>query len=297
MRMIVRLAVTPTNLTATSLPENEHAAYSAATNYWAGNRVIYENQVFECLVDNTQGVTPSNSGAEWVLVSATNRYKAFDAVIGDQASAADEITYRIEDPSIVNAMAFFNVDADTVQVQVTDATDGEVFNETRNMRDDSRVIDFFTWFFEPIRVLSKTLFLDLPAYEDAQIDVTVTKAGGTAKVGQIVPGREYRIGSVTSNVSVGYEDFSTKEEDIFGRITLVERGYIETADYQVAVLKGDVEWVRALLVEQRARPAVFYPGPDLDGYGATIFGIVGEFEATHDPGNHAFYDLEVRGLT
>ena len=80
LRVIKSITMTDGMLTATSVPENDHAAWSSGTTYARGDRVILTSthKIYESLQAGNTGNNPTNSPLWWVEVSPTNRWRCFD---------------------------------------------------------------------------------------------------------------------------------------------------------------------------------------------------------------------------
>jgi hypothetical protein len=71
---------------------------------------------------------------------------------------------------------------------------------------------------------------------DAAIDINISvEAGETAKVGQIVFGNQSILGITTYGTSVSIQDYSPKDTDDFGNVTLTKRRSAQLVDYDVKV--------------------------------------------------------------
>jgi hypothetical protein len=298
MNVIEPLAVTDAILTASNVTEDDHAAWSGATSYVAGNRVILvsTHRIYEAVTGST-GVNPAtDDGTYWLDVGATNRWRAFDGRISDPVTKAGSITYSFTMSSVITAMAFFGLSAASAQVVVTDPVDGVVFNETQSLVDGEPVVDWWTYFYEAISYRPSALFDVVPGNIGNVIAVTVTSAG-TTLVGQIVLGVNRSLGESVAGTQVGILDFTTVSRDDFGSATIVERPYADEVGFQFAVLTADVSRVRNLLSRLRARPAVYYAGGGTTPFGTTVFGVRGAFRVPLNAGDVSFASLEVEGLT
>lgn len=69
------------------------------------------------------------------------------------------------------------------------------------------------------------------------------------------------IGECLTGTDVGIVDYSRKERDEFGNITLIERGYTDYITYRVSIETARSDEVRAQLASVRAQSAV-YVGTD-----------------------------------
>jgi len=294
-------------LDTANLPEDDFAEWDISTDYAADANVI--STTTHRIYQAVQASGPGNGGAvdpttdtdasHWLDIGATNRWRPFDNVINDQAEGTGTtIEYTVGSFGVpINLVSAFNLEGDSVQLVVTDATDGEVYNETITLIDNTLVVDWFTYFFEPARVRSEATFTGIPPYANADFDVTITDGGSSPAVGEIVFGQEYDIGVTVYNTQVSIEDFSVKERDQFGNALLIERPFAKLVDFDVRVLTERVRRTAILLETVRAKPAIYFAGRDTDQYGTTIYGFARSWRITLTGPAYSEGTLEIEGLT
>jgi len=124
---------------------------------------------------------------------------------------------------LVYGIAFFGLEASSVQVQIKDDASAEVINETKAVIDNTFVVDWLSWVDEPVVYDSEALFMWVQGRSGYTVTITIDAGAGTAKVGQIVLGKIYSLGTVTENTTVGFKDYSTKETDDFGKESKEQR--------------------------------------------------------------------------
>ncbi len=159
---------------------------------------------------------------KWVEISSTNRWKAFDSKVGSQTEKATTITYSLL-PGLIDSIALMNLQASSCEIKMTDPTDGVVYDEIISLISTVAVIDWYTYFVEPVSLLTTDVVkLDLPLYSAATLDLTFSFAG-TVKVGMIQFGLQKEIGKTRWSPSLGITSYSTKSVDIYGVATIVKR--------------------------------------------------------------------------
>lgn len=306
MRLLIPFTVQDANLISTSIAEDDYAVWNIATAYTTGDRVIstVTHRIYEAL-QNITGVDPTTDTADppfWLNIGATNRWKAFDKKISDPVTVADgvnTITYELGAFGIPsNSVTLFGLKGREVGLVVTDATDGEVYNQEISLIDNALVNDWFTYFFEPARVKSEAIFEGIPPYANATYDITLTDdTVNEPELGQIVLGQEYTMGTTSYGTSVSIEDFSRKERDAFGNAILVERPFAKLVDFDFVINTNEVRRTSILLETVRATPAVYYAGPNTEQFGTTIYGFFRSFSINLDGPAITNVTLEVEGLT
>lgn len=301
MKIIKPITVNDTILVSSNVAETDHAEWASGTTYSLGDKVIVlsTHSIYESLADSNTGNDPTtDDGTKWLRLGATNRWKAFDQKISDPVVNSGSIEYTFDDlPNSVTGLTLFNLSGVSVNVTVTDPTDGEVYNKTVSLADTRNLFDWFSYFFEEVTQREDAQFLDLPPYPAADIDVTVTAdTGENAQVGQIIFGFLSEIGATTYGTSISIEDFSRKETDVFGNFIVVERAFAQLADFSVQFPTQNARKIQRTLAQYRATPIV-YIGSDDISYGTTLYGFYRRFDLTLETPSTSFGAIEVEGLT
>jgi hypothetical protein len=297
MRIIPPITVTDTNLTSSNVPENDAAAWDIGTTYAAAALVIYDHAIYESIAGSNVGNQPDTAVLKWLRLSATNRYKAFDKRLSDPTTQAESINYVLaHDGVFVGAFALFGMKGTTLEIVVTDPADGVVFSKTYNLIDETSVVDWYTYYFSPIGVQqTEVLEINIPPYTSASTSITVTNAGGTAEIAQIVYGRDVDLGVTTMGVNVSIEDYSRKERDAFGNVIIVEREFSQTADFDIKIPTSAARRVQSLLSEYRTTPTVWI-GDEREELATIIYGYYRNFDITLSSRTISDVTIEVEGL-
>jgi len=126
MDIIKPVTVTNDILTSSNVTEDDYGVWASGTTYADGDNVIVigtTHKVYESLVGSNVGNDPTtDDGTNWLELSATNRWKAFDQKIAAQVSKLDNIQYQFNDAnSNITALSMFGLSGTTCNVTVTDA--------------------------------------------------------------------------------------------------------------------------------------------------------------------------------
>lgn len=302
MQAIEPLTITDSILTSSTIPEDDYAEWASGTTYSIGTRVIVVSvhRVYESASNSNIGNNPTtDDGTNWILVGATNRFKAFDQKIGDPATRADSIQYVFNTSgNIVNSLAFFALKADTVQItMVLTPSSVTVYDETFLLQDTTSVVDWYTYFFESAEEKDEELLVvDFPSYSTAQITINIVDTGRTVEVGQIVLGGLVSLGRTGYGTTIGIEDFSRKERDTFGSAIIIERAFAQKADFEVEINTQDARRVQKFLATYRATPIVWIGNQD-PSYGLIVYGFYTQFSINIATPSVSYATLEVEGLT
>jgi hypothetical protein len=234
------------------------------------------NKLYEVVAASTTDAPDVGAAKDvptWIEVSATNRYRAFDAVIDTQATnSIATITYRFEPVGLCNSFAAFNVaGVSEVVITVNDAVEGLVYNKTVDMTDDTAVVDEYTWCFSPIIFRTQVILLDLPAYNNPRIDVSFNGAASVA-VGEIVIGNSLSLGQALYGTAVETLDYSVYETDDFGNRQIKRRRTADLTEFRVGVMKNRINYVRNVLKDLRGVNCVWV-GEGVEDDATLVYGF------------------------
>lgn len=245
----------------------------------AGDKYIYENNIYEAIIDNND---QPDEGAllevpTWLDSGKVNPLRMFDGKLDSITTSSSDLSIVISPQTVVSGIAFFNVDASSIQITMTDPVDGLVFDSGLiSMIDNSGINNWFEFYNAPYIERSNLVSLSLPAYIDASIEVTISSVSGSVSIGEIVVGRVLNIGISQFGTSVGILDFSEKEQDQFGNFNIIERKFSKRADYDVKIPTNTVSGVQRTLSKFRATPVVWVG--DVDREETIIYGYYKSFD-------------------
>jgi hypothetical protein len=297
MIIVKPVPVLAANLVASNVAEDDHDVWEAG-EYVAGNRVIYQNRIYEALTTTSE---QPDEGAEaqppsWVFVSATNRFKMFDITVGQGTSNDETIDVSVNPPVVCNAAVLFNVKGNRVKLVVRDSGDYLVYDRTIDIIDFSNIASYYDYFFADFSSdgQSEIAFLDVPGYFDATFEVLIDGGSGIASCGEMIIGRMEALAVTNFGTSVGIKDYSVKEVDQFGNLKVVQRPFSKRAEYDVTVETNSVGRVSRFFSSIRAMPVV-YVG-DMERSETIILGYYREFNIIISSPSISECTLTVEGL-
>lgn len=265
MIIIRPISITEPLLTDTNVPETDYPTWLVGTTYALGDFRIYDHKIYESLQNSNLGNQPDISPTFWLDSGATNRYKMFDGIVNRATTNTGTVDVTITpNATIVTGVVLFNIMGATVQVQVIDPVDGVVYDETIELADFTAITGPWYYFFAPVddRQTNGIAFLDLPAVPNGDIRVVVDNGLETAQVGELILGNQTVIGVANFGTSVGIDDYSIKETNEFGDVTIVERPYNDRVDYDLTIETSRVGFVKRFLIGIRATPCVYIGDAD-----------------------------------
>ena len=300
MKLIRPFTVTNSVLTYSNVPETDYTAWSGATAYTVSTRVILvsTHKIYECLVANTNfspDVNLTGTTPKWLEISSTNKWKMFDASWGSQTSIATPLTFVLAPVAIINSLALLNVDATSIEVNVT-VSAANVYSKTINMVGGEQVIDWYSYFFELITYKSDLVLTDIPPYSNSTITVSIINTSSTATCGNCVVGNYYDLGATQYGASAGIVDYSVKTTDSFGNTTVVQRTYAKRMSSNLMINNNIVDDVVNLLASYRSTPLVWV-GAESNYTSLIVYGFYKDFDVNIAYPDYSSCSLTIEGLT
>jgi hypothetical protein len=298
MKLIRPETVTDTIFQSSDVPEADYSAWLVGTTYALADRVIVTTPNIHKIYESQQGANTGNDpttddGTYWLEVSSTNRWKLFNGIVQEQTVQAGGMEYVLQSPTVINSLALINVDCAEVTVEVVDATEGTVYDETFSMVSDSGIQDWYAYFFEPIVRDDRLAILDLPPYANADITVTFTDTG-TAKCGALIIGQFADLGFSQHGASFSIIDYSTKTTDSQGRVTITDGPYANKLEVDVILDTAVFGVVRNTLTDLRTTPCAWIA--EENNRNSIIYGYYREFDIILSNPTTSRCSLEIEGL-
>ncbi len=246
LRLLQPFAVTDATLIASDVPENDAPAWAAGTGYVVGARVLRQHRVYEAVIANA-GEDPAAGGSEWLDIGPSNRWAAFDQALGTATTAPGQIGVTIEIQGL-QAVALLDVIAASVRVEA----DG--YDRTQAVAGGT------------------VTFLDLG--EKRRVKVTIAGPGDVS-VGTMLIGKLVGLGLTEASPTAGITDFSRKDVDDFGEVTIVKRGWAKRMAAKALIRTDALDLVANRIAAVRATPALWIGKDGMDIL--TVYGFFKDF--------------------
>lgn len=293
MKLIRPNSINDASLVSSTVSETDYPDWSSATTYALSARVIKGHRIWESVQASNLNHDPQTSGvAWWVDLGPTNRWAMFDEKVGTLTVSPLSISVVMQ-PGRIDAIALLQVAASTVTITMHLGAE-ELYARTISMIDDALVMDWFGYFFEPIRPKDFVLLTDLPVYGEATMTISMSKPSGDVSCGICIVGRQSEIGGTLRSPSLGINDYSKKTTDDFGNSTLVERSFSKRMSAKLVVDNTDVDLVHAVLSSVRATPVVWIGSAQYSSM--LVFGFFRDFEIDIAYSNHSYCSINIEGM-
>ena len=297
MRLIRPTTLTDAMLTSSTAPETDYPAWSSATAYAVGARVILTatHRRYEALAGSTN-ISPSTDPTKWLDLGPTNRWAMFDARVGTATSRTGSLQVGLA-PGTIDALALIDTEAESATVTLT-AGGVQVYSRSQTFNVGGVAIDnWFSWFFEPLGQKTSMLFLDVPVYAAGQLSVTLTRDNPADSVscGTLLVGRQLSLGDTEHGADIGIIDYSRKETDQFGVTSVVERAFAKRMTAKVVMPTDAIDDIHRSLAALRATPVLWIGSESFESL--TVYGFYKEFSIDIAYPTVSYCSLTIEGLT
>ena len=257
------------HLVASDVTEDDYTAWAVDNVYTIGARVLRapSHRIYESAADGNTGNDPLGASGLWIDIGPTNRWAMFDQALGTSTLRNGGMVVTI-DAGAVHAVALLDVVGATVRVQTTG------YDQTQAVGPGA------------------ITFLDLPGV-DADLVVTVTGVGETS-VGTLLVGQLVALGITGESPTAGITDYSRKETDDFGEVTVVERAFAKRMSAKALITTDAVDLVANRIAAVRARPSLWIAATAFDSL--IVYGFFKDFSIEVGE-NVSTLSLTVEGLS
>ena len=142
---------------------------------------------------------------------------------------------------------------------------------------DIGVSDWWEYFYADYEETDLTYFDDIPSIAGANFRIIITGLGDTinAECGRVILGVEKEVGVTLDNVQSRLQDFSRKERDSFGNLSLVPRRTIRLVDYDLRIESPLVYSAQRRFRDLAAVPALYIGDKEMEE--TITFGVFTQF--------------------
>lgn len=298
MKLIKPHAITDSMLVSTTVPESDYPAWVSGTTYAIGARTIRPSlhKIYERLGAGAGTIAPELDTTNWMVIGPTSRWAPFDDVVGTLATGASPLNYTLR-TGFTDSLALFELSGRYVDVVMKDATGGTVVYSNRIDLEATDIETIFDWFFAVLDLRTDIVITDLPGqYASAELSITITATTGNVSVGVIKPGLITDLGETQYGASIGIDDYSRKERDVFGNTVITERAYSKKGSFTLMTALGSFSRIYRTLAALRATPCVYIATEEAGYEPLLIYGFYSGFNIEITYPNYHLCSLEIEGL-
>lgn len=296
MRVISPLDVTATELLASDVPTTDYTVWTAGT-YTLGIERQYDLQAYRVIVASTTDRPDVGAAATpptWLRLGYINRWRMFRDGSDSKTVQVDQIEVDLEFTTLVNSVALFGLEGLQATVTMTDAVEGQVYQETQDIVDIG-VTNWYDYFFSVYGVRENLLFDNLPAYIGAEINILIeAETGSDAACGRVICGPLQTIGITEYGTSVSSVNYGRRERDGFGNLILESRRVVRLVGFNVVLPTSLVSSSARILDGLANIPTAFIGEETIDA--TVLFGVYRDFRINFS--NYALSNasIEVEGF-
>lgn len=283
------------------------AIWSSATAYVVDDEVTFNDKTYIAIADNTNAQPDLNlfdgTSGYWLETGVVNKLKMIDDKVNTQTVATNttidgadtiyDIDFEFNSNGIISAIAFFNVDAESINIKQYDAnTDTLVYENTISLADSGDITSWEDYFFEDFSF--KTDVVENLYLYNSKIQVNIQKKNAPAKVGVIACGMAKDLGLTLYSPTVNILDFSKKDTDDWGNTYLKQGNFKKYNSLDVLMNSNSVGRVFRLLESLRGKRAVYIGNKGYEPL--MIYGFFKDFSIIVENQDYSNCSLEIEGL-
>lgn len=295
MKVIKPVIFSPSQLVSSTAVE-VNPAYSPTTTYAKDALVDYGTYIYMSLQNSNLNKQPDTSPTFWQKIGPDNTHAMFDNQVSTQTTSNSPLTVTVAPGTVINSLAFLDLQGNSLQVTVRNGAGGPIVYDTGIIPLDNTVLlDWYMYFFEPFDPKTEVVLTDIPVYLNSRVTMTLSGTS-SVKIGSFIYGNVYSLGGTEYGVSSGIKDYSVKQTDDFGNTTFVQRSFSKRLEAQVFMENSRLNFNQRLLSSLRATPCVWI-GSESGQYSLlTVFGYYRDFNIDIAYPNHSLCRLEIEGL-
>lgn len=277
-----------------------YAAWNSGTTYTLGAKVNYLGHDYESLQNSNTNQNPSTAATYWLDLGADNRHAALDTKIGTVTSATGVVSL-IATSNKIDGLALLNLNASIVGIAIYDQlTLSPVYSNSFGTSGIA-VNDWYEFFFfDPLSKRSQVVLSGLGGLYPNTIIGLQLKGSSTdlVSIGSILAGETEQLGATQYAPKVGIVDYSKKEADDFGNVSVIERPFSKRLSADIYFSNYDLNRIQRFLYSIRAKPVVWIASEDPTYEEAlVVYGFYKDFSTTIAYPSHSLCNLEIEGLT
>jgi len=273
-------------------PASTADAYNQGATYTTGDQVMDDDGIVYTSTSasntgNTPATTPGSWAIHWIDIGPTNDFAMFDREHSTSSVASNGYpVFSFYVPEEVNAVAFHNIEADTVHVAVSNGAGG-LAAQTVSVSGG--------------RAWCGSLSVPGGTTGGAVVSVYIERASGVAVVGEFVPGTIHTLGEALTGASYSTTSYSRSKEDAWGRTKWRRGGFKKLLRAPVLIdttnSDEDLNNIAALLDYLRDTPCSWSLSDQPKfAYIGTVYGVLINHDVAVQYVNAQLLNVEVQGL-
>ncbi len=289
-------AIGQENILSSSLPANDYQAWSAGS-YLVDDLVTHNSHNWQVINQSGTSDEPSLISTDWFDLGLINILRPFDISSDTTAQSITPITYTLKIPDkLVNSIGFLQVEAESIDLVITDAIEGIVYSNTYSMVDIG-CDDVVSYWFDDYQYFDRQVDIELPPYYGCEISITINPSVDTniASIAVLALAVQKVIGGLEWGYETGIEDYSTVNRDPdFGTVGIVKRNYVDKNNFSIVCDTNQMYSIKQALLKLRATPCLWVGSPDRPE--TIVWGIYAGLGMVAGNARFSNFRLELKGV-
>lgn len=303
MRVIVSVPWDEATMLVSTTATESVDAWIGSTTYSTGDLAVRDNYVWRSLKDSNLNRDPLilNSEVEsdeaniwWERREPDNQSSMFVSGNSSATSATSPLTAKFSPGKRINALMLRGIVGLSVRVKVK-SDDVEVYDSGVISLIEGTMGDWYEYYFGAQQARSSLVLLDLPPYEDPEVEVSITGTD-TVACGVCIFGTSTQIGETQIGVRSSISDYSDKTTDAAGNTLFSGGQFSDRLECTIFVERGQFNRVRKLLTDIKRTPCGWVPSMDDDYVELATFGWARDFTIAVEYPENFLCSLEIEGL-
>lgn len=238
--------------------------YDASLTYAVDKDIQKDGDIFISLKDDitsTNQPVPGNTTLYWKYKRKVNYLRCFDPHMNTSTKNANEIMYLVSS-RYADTIAFFGLEAQRVKIEIFNFDD-EVMNTALKTYEEitaKRDVYNYTTYATSLPEFQKVLAVDIFAYPNAKLKITMSSLDATVSIGNIVYGRKYDLGLMLSEPKpiLSTRNIFAKERDLVtGEIQRKQTIIYKELTMSVITTTADIERTENKLEQLNGKACLF----------------------------------------
>lgn len=258
--------------------------------YPEGKLVIFQDLVYQAKQNvPVDAGNPNITTEYWLVYGSINKLKPFDGIINSTATRDGSMWYELNITARSEALAFLSMrNVTSIIVSLVNTYTGiEVYQNTIDLFDASAG-----------QYSSEAVLIDLPFPGYHKLTANITLLGtGTLYLGGIIFGQLYDVGTPNYGASTSIIDYSTKNTDIYGTQTILERSFSRKMDVNLTLPADTLKDLWDFLTAMRSTPLIWIASDAFDYSGIlVVYGFYKDFSVSITNCDYIELSLNIEGL-
>ncbi|MFC3180449.1 hypothetical protein [Cypionkella sinensis] len=331
MKVIKPIKVTETNWYAVNFNQmSDYAAWNSGVAYPVGTIRCYlpTKSQYKCIIATNAGEDPEAFPTKWARIGSMQIWRPFDGFISQSPATvlgsstfdatglglwafpglisqkANKFTFSLTGLGAFDTVAVLATDCSQVRAYFYDQNGTKQTDLTIRALDDTQIVDAWDYCFGDLTYRRDFVFEGFDGWGSTNLSQlyieisydALTTFEAPIGIGEIVVGQSRELGRCHSDAKIQLVDYSKKNIDEYGTVTIVQRAYSQNASFEIEIATVDRNRVQALITSLRATPCVYYPTAGDANQGIAIYGYVKDYNTTYATPDRAYAALEVEGM-